>query len=112
MSEFFLFGALAAAWVSKGMLLCFGGAEQLYDFQRFLSAKDEKDASKLGMLWGVLHTLRWPMAMAIALLFLGGFQGVSDYEHVLPAVIKNVLPAGVRGVVLAALLAALLVVRN
>lgn len=105
-TEFFLFGALAVAWVSKGMLLCFGGPEQLYDFQRFLSAKDEKDASKLGMLWGVLHTLRWPMAMAIALLFLGGFQGVSDYEHVLPAVIKNVLPAGVRGVVLAALLAA------
>ena len=105
-TEFFLFGALAIAWVSKGFLLCFGGPEQLYDFQRFLSARNEKDASKLGALWGALHTLRWPMAMAIALLFLSGFQGAGDYEQVLPAVIKDFLPVGVRGVVLAALLAA------
>ncbi len=105
-TEFFLFGALAIAWVSKGLLLCFGGPEQLYDFQRFLSAKNEKDASKLGLLWGALHTLRWPMAMGIALLFLGGFMGVKDYESVLPAVINEFLPVGVRGMVLAALLAA------
>ena len=105
-TEFFLFGALAIAWVSKGLLLCFGGPEQLYDFQRFLSAKNEKDASKLGLLWGVLHTLRWPMAMGIALLFLSGFMGVKDYESVLPAVINEFLPIGVRGIVLAALLAA------
>jgi SSS family solute:Na+ symporter len=105
-TEFFLFGALTIAWVSKGLLLCFGGPEQLYDFQRFLSARDERDASKLGLLWGALHTLRWPMAMGIAVLFLSGFMGVSDTEQVMPAVIKNVLPVGVRGLVLAALLAA------
>ena len=105
-TEFFLFGALTIAWASKGLLLCFGGPEQLYDFQRFLSARNERDASKLGLLWGVLHTLRWPMAMGIAVLFLSGFMGVSDTEQVLPAVIKNVLPVGIRGLVLAALLAA------
>ncbi len=105
-SEFFLFGALVLAWVGKGLLLCFGGPEQLYDFQRFLSARNPRDASKLGALWGALHMLRWPMAMAIAVLFLGGFQGVGDYEQVLPAVIKGYLPLGLRGLVLAALLAA------
>jgi SSS family solute:Na+ symporter len=105
-TEFFLLGALTIAWIGKGLLLCFGGPEQLYDFQRFLSAKNEKDASKLGLLWGVLHTLRWPMAMGIALLFLSGFMGVKDYESVLPAVINQFLPVGVRGLVLAALLAA------
>jgi Na+/proline symporter len=105
-TEFFLFGALTIAWVSKGLLLCFGGPEQLYDFQRFLSARDERDASKLGALWGFLHTLRWPMAMGIAVLFLSGFMGVSDTEQVMPAVIKSFLPVGIRGLVLAALLAA------
>jgi len=105
-TEFFLFGALTIAWVSKGLLLCFGGPEQLYDFQRFLSARNERDASKLGLLWGALHTLRWPMAMGLAVLFLSGFMGVSDTEQVMPAVIKSVLPIGVRGLVLAALLAA------
>jgi len=111
-TEFFLFGALAVAWVSKGLLLCFGGPEQLYDFQRFLSAKNEKDASKLGLLWGVLHTLRWPMAMGIALLYLSGFLGVKDYESVLPVVINQFLPVGVRGIVLAALLAAFMATFN
>jgi len=43
-TEFFLFGALTIAWVSKGLLLCFGGPEQLYDFQRFLSARNDQDA--------------------------------------------------------------------
>jgi Na+/proline symporter len=105
-TEFFLFGALTMAWVGKGLLLCFGGPEQLYDFQRFLSARDERDASKLGLLWGALHTLRWPMAMGIAVLFLSGVTGVGDTEQVMPAVIKNFLPVGVRGLVLAALLAA------
>jgi solute:Na+ symporter, SSS family len=111
-TEFYLFGALAVAWVSKGLLLCFGGPEQLYDFQRFLSAKNEKDASKLGLLWGVLHTLRWPMAMGIALLYLTGFLGVKDYESVLPVVINQFLPVGVRGIVLAALLAAFMATFN
>jgi len=111
-TEFYLFGALAIAWVSKGLLLCFGGPEQLYDFQRFLSAKNEKDASKLGLLWGVLHTLRWPMAMGIALLYLSGFLGVKDYESVLPVVINQFLPIGVRGIVLAALLAAFMATFN
>lgn len=105
-TEFFLFGALTIAWVSKGLLLCFGGPEQLYDFQRFLSARDERDASKLGALWGLLHTVRWPMAMGIALLFLSGFMGVGDTEQVMPAVIKGFLPVGLRGLILAALLAA------
>lgn len=111
-TEFYLFGALAVAWVSKGLLLCFGGPEQLYDFQRFLSARNEKDASKLGLLWGVLHTLRWPMAMGIALLYLSGFLGVKDYESVLPVVINQFLPVGVRGIVLAALLAAFMATFN
>ncbi len=111
-TEFFLFGALLIVWVSKGLLLCFGGPEQLYDFQRFLSARNEKEASKLGMLWGLLHTLRWPMAMGIALLFLSGFQGVADSEQVLPAVIQRFLPVGLRGLVLAALLAAFMATFN
>ncbi|HIE53464.1 MAG TPA: hypothetical protein EYP85_17060 [Armatimonadetes bacterium] len=105
-TEFFLFGALTLAWVMKGLLLCLGGPEQLYDFQRFLSAKNPRDACKLGALWGALHTLRWPMAMAIAGLALVGFKGVTDPEAVLPLVIREFLPVGVRGLVLAALLAA------
>ncbi len=111
-TEYKLFGALLIIWVMKGLLLSLSGPEQLYDFQRFLAAKNPKDASKLGALWGVIHTVRWPMAMALAVLGIVGLAGVGDPEKVLPSVIQQMLPAGVRGFVIAALLSGFLATFN
>lgn len=106
------FGALALVWVVKGLLLDLSGPEQLYDFQRFLAVKDSRDACKLGALWGVIHTVRWPMAMALAVLALTQL-GITDpkqidAETVLPRVISDWLPVGLKGFALAALLSAFL----
>ncbi|MCC6487337.1 MAG: hypothetical protein IT364_07540 [Candidatus Hydrogenedentes bacterium] len=111
-TEYELFGALLLVWVAKGMLLSLSGPEQLYDFQRFLAAKNPREAAKLGALWGVIHTVRWPMAMALAVMGIVGLAEQGDPETVLPAVIQNMLPAGVRGVVLAALLSGFLATFN
>jgi hypothetical protein len=54
-TDFSWFGALVAVWLAKGLLLCFSGPEQLYDFQRVLAARDARDASKLGALWADPH---------------------------------------------------------
>jgi len=105
-----VFGAVVIAFLAKGLLLGASGPEQLYDFQKFLAARDPREASKAGMLWGVCHTVRFPMAMAITILGLvavartptGGF----DAEKVLPYVIAHKLPIGLKGVALAALIAA------
>lgn len=114
-TDYSLFGALVAVWVAKGMLLCLSGPEQLYDFQRFLAAKDERDASKLGALWGVIHTVRWPFAMAIAVMAIMGIGNAaldeqlrSDPEAALPLIIGSMLPAGLVGFMLAALLSGFL----
>jgi Na+/proline symporter len=111
-TEYRLFGALLLVWVMKGLLLSLSGPEQLYDFQRFLAARTPKEASKLGALWGVIHTVRWPMAMALAAMGIVGLAQQGDPEKVLPAVIQDMLPAGVRGVVLAALLSGFLATFN
>ena len=111
-TEYELFGALLLVWVAKGMLLSLSGPEQLYDFQRFLAAKNPRDAAKLGALWGVIHTVRWPMAMALAAMGIVGLAERGDPEKVLPSVIQNMLPAGVRGIVLAALLSGFLATFN
>ncbi len=111
-TEYQLFGALLLVWVVKGLLLSLSGPEQLYDFQRFLAAKDPKEASKLGALWGVIHTVRWPMAMALAAMGIVGLAETGDPERVLPSVIQNMLPQGIRGVVLAALLSGFLATFN
>lgn len=107
--EYHAFGALVLVFVVKGLLLCLSGPEQLFDFQKFLACRNAREASLMGWLWGVLHTVRWPMAMGIALIALSG--GVSDLgstdpEKVLPRVIEDSLPTGIRGLAVAALLAA------
>ena len=114
-TDYSLFGALVAVWVAKGMLLCLSGPEQLYDFQRFLAAKDERDASKLGALWGAIHTVRWCFAMAIAVMAIMGIGNVAldaklraDPETALPLIIGSMLPIGVVGFMLAALLSGFL----
>ncbi|HYJ92476.1 MAG TPA: hypothetical protein VEV84_14295, partial [Pyrinomonadaceae bacterium] len=114
-ADYSFFGALVAVWVAKGLLLCFSGPEQLYDFQRFLAAKDERDASKLGALWGVIHTVRWPFAMAIAVMAILGIGNAAldaklkaDPETALPLIIGSMLPVGLVGFMLAALLSGFL----
>lgn len=114
-TDYSLFGALVAVWVAKGLLLCLSGPEQLYDFQRFLAAKDERDASKLGALWGLIHTVRWPFAMAIAVMAIMGIGNAAldaqlrnDPEAALPLIIGSMLPVGLVGFMLAALLSGFL----
>lgn len=114
-TDFSLFGALAAVWLAKGFLLCLSGPEQLYDFQRFLAARDARDAAKLGALWGVIHTVRWPFAMAIAVLAIQGLGDPAldaalqkDPETALPLIINARLPQGLAGFMLAALLSGFL----
>jgi Na+/proline symporter len=110
-----LFGLLILVYVAKGLLLCLSGPEQLFDFQRFLAAADARDAQKLGALWGVIHTIRWPMAMAIAVLAIGATGQsqwkemiVRDPERALPIVLANYLPHGATGLAVAALLSGFL----
>ena len=114
-TDFSLFGALVAVWLAKGLLLCFSGPEQLFDFQRFLAARDARDASKLGALWGVIHTVRWPFTMAIAVMAIIGIGDPAldaalkkDPEAALPLIIGARLPPGLVGFMLAALLSGFL----
>ncbi len=105
-----VFGAVVIAFLMKGLLLGASGPEQLYDFQKFLASRNPREASLAGMLWGICHTVRFPMAMAITVIGLvavaktptAGF----DTEKVLPYVIANRLPVGLKGIAIAALIAA------
>ena len=105
-AEFEFFGALVIVWVLKGLLLNAGGPAQMYDFQRFLAARDPRDAAKVGAAWSFFLIVRWAMAVGIALLALVGITGVTDSEKVMPIVLLQYLPAGIRGLVIAGLLAA------
>jgi Na+/proline symporter len=99
-------GALVIVWVLKGFLLNAGGPAQMYDFQTFLAARNARDASKLGAAWSLFLVIRWGMVAGITLLALAGFTGITDPEQVMPMVLRDYLPMGLRGLVIAGLLAA------
>ncbi len=101
-----LFGAFVIVWVVKGLLLNAGGPAQMYDFQRFLAARDARDAAKVGAAWSVFLIVRWAMAVGIVLLALTGTEVIDDAERVMPIVLLKFLPVGFRGIVVAGLLAA------
>lgn len=104
--EFEFFGLLVIVWVLKGLLLNAGGPAQMYDFQRFLAARHPRDAAKVGAAWSFFLIVRWAMTTGIALLALAGITGVTDSEKVMPIVLLQYLPDGIRGIVIAGLLAA------
>ena len=100
------FGPLVVMWVIKGLLLNLGGPGQMTDFQVFLATRNERDAAKLGAAWSGFLVVRWAMCMGIALLAITGLTGVDDPEQVMPMVLEKFLPVGIRGLVIAGLLAA------
>jgi len=101
-----MFGPLVIVWVVKGLLLNLGGPGQMTDFQAFLAARNPRDASKLGAAWSAFLVVRWAMCMGIALLAMTGLAETTDPEKVMPMVLGKYLPAGLRGLVIAGLLAA------
>ena len=104
------FGALVIVWVLKGLLLNAGGPAQMYDFQRFLAARNPRDAAKIGASWSLFLVVRWAMCAGIVLLALTVLSDKvateNDVEKVMPIVLREYLRPGVRGLVIAGLLAA------
>lgn len=100
------FGWFVIAWVGKGFLTNAGGPAHMYDFQRYLAARSPRDACKLAAAWPFFLAPRWAMTMGIVLLALTTNTGTSDPEQIMPAILRDFLPAGIRGVILAGLVAA------
>ena len=106
-----MFGAFILVWAFKGVLEGLGGSGgSAYMAQRFYAAGDERECRKLAMLWTVLFAARWPMVLGFALLALSLGLDVSSLEQaeqVLPRVLNSeFFPVGLKGLMLAALLAA------
>jgi len=98
----------------KGLLQSFAGPAPNYDMQRVLSTRSPKEAAKMSGFVNVV--LLFPRYMLIAgltilaLVFysdeLNGMGADVDFEQILPFAIKNFVPVGLMGLLIAGLLAA------
>lgn len=100
--------------VLKGVLQSVAGPAPNYDMQRILSAKTPIEAAK--MSWFVNIVLIFPRYMLIAgltilalVFFMDDLRAMGpdvDFEQILPFTLKNYIPTGLLGLLIAGLLAA------
>ena len=99
-----LFGIAILFYLIKVTIEGSGGTGG-YMIQRYFAARSDREAGLLSLFWTFLLSFRWPFIVAIALL--GIYKGgIADPESVLPSVIKDMIPLGVKGLLIAGLMAA------
>ena len=100
--------------IFKGILVSIAGPVPGYDMQRILATETPKDAAKMSWIVSlVLFVPRYLMITGLAVLALVYFApeinnmgtGI-DFETILPLTIRNFIPDGIRGLLLAGLVAA------
>ncbi len=111
---FSLFGFLFMMMIFKGIFASLAGPVPSYDMQRILSTRNEVEASKMsGLTIIVLSIPRYLMITGFAILglvYLGPELQIAgsgiDFETILPIAIQRFVPIGLKGLLLAGLLAA------
>ncbi|MBN1115018.1 MAG: Na+:solute symporter [Oligoflexia bacterium] len=112
--EYSFFTIIMMMMLFKGILVSLAGPAPNYDMQRVLATRSPKEASKMsGLVSLVLFFPRYMMIGGLAVLALAFFlpelraMGPNvDFEMILPYAIKNFLPVGLVGLLIAGLLAA------
>lgn len=100
-----LLGLSVIFYFLKVFIEGFGGP-QGYTAQRYFSVKSDRESGLFSMLWISLLSFRWPFIIAIALLGFTLGPQVTDPEMVLPMVLVHLIPTGIKGLMIAALIAA------
>ncbi len=103
-----LFGIAIMFYLFKVTLEGSGGTGG-YMIQRYFAAKSDREAGLLSLFWTFLLSFRWPLIASFAML--GIYYGIhnqviADPELVLPTVIGEYIPTGVKGLLVAGLMAA------
>ena len=103
-----LFGIAILFYLFKVTIEGSGGTSG-YMIQRYFAARSDREAGLLSLFWTFLLAFRWPFIMAVAIMGIsyGASHGViGDPERVLPIVIDRLVPVGIKGLLVAGLMAA------
>ncbi|MFO7889860.1 MAG: hypothetical protein R6V04_05925, partial [bacterium] len=103
-----LFGIAIIFYLIKVIIEGSGGTSG-YMIQRYFACRSDREAGLLSLFWTFLLSFRWPFIAAIAIMGVsyGASHGViSDPEIVLPVVVNKLIPIGIKGLLVAGLMAA------
>jgi len=85
------------------------GGTSGYMIQRYFACRSDRESGLLSLFWTFLLAFRWPFIAAIAIMGIahGTSHGViEDPEKVIPIVINEMVPIGLKGLLIAGLMAA------
>ena len=105
---FNLFGGVIFFYMLKVFMEGFGGGGG-YMIQRYFAAKSDREAGLLSLFWIILLSFRWPLVTAFAMLGIhygATKQVITDPELILPTVIGEYIPTGIKGLLIACFIAA------
>lgn len=109
-----LFSVFIMLALLKGILASIAGPTPNYDMQRVLATRSPRESSLMsGLVSPILYVPRYFLIAGVTVLGLVYFSETlaemgdqADFEQVLPYVMQNFLPVGVKGILLAGLFAA------
>lgn len=107
-SAYNLFGITIFFYLMKTSIEGFSGAGG-YMSQRYFAAGSDRVAGLLSLFWILLLSFRWPLVTSFALLGIHyGLTNpvIADPELVLPTVIEEYIPVGIKGLLVASFIAA------
>ncbi|ELS04600.1 Na+/proline symporter [Xenococcus sp. PCC 7305] len=108
------FGLCILFWFSRSMFEGMGGFTGGYTPQRFYATKNEREVGLLTAEWILLLLFRWMLVVGTVILGLKLASGnpaiasilSQDPEQTLPVVLSQAIPSGLRGLLIAGLIAA------
>lgn len=103
-----LFGIAIIFYLLKVVIEGSGGTSG-YMIQRYFASRSDRDSGLLSLFWTSLLAFRWPFVAAIAIMGIsyGASQGtIQDPERVIPIVVNQMVPMGIKGFLIAGLMAA------
>jgi len=99
-------GLLIIFWLANNVFQGMATPFDTWTAQRYYAAKNEKESSILCAFWIFLWSFRYLLLAGIGVLALGLTSDISDPEKAMSLVINEYIPVGIKGLLLAALLAA------
>lgn len=99
-------GIFLIFWILKELLMGFASPVDPWTAQRYYAARNERESSLIACQWVSLLSLRFLLMGGMGVLALGYASKITDPEKALSVVVAEYLPVGVKGFMLAALLAA------
>ena len=105
-------GILLIFWICANLLQGFALPFDAWTSQRYYAARNERESSLIACQWIALYSLRFILMGGLGILAIGISSQIIDPEMALSKVILNLIPVGLKGVLIAAIIAAALSTTN